>query len=629
MKLRSFYLFIIFTIIILLVYVVCETPRLNLISNPELDLATLPVLHEGRIKPFDSYARLTLKSFSNKENINNQSASKWLFGLLLNPRKDYDNKIFTIHNPEVKQALGLTGSNYYSFKEILPGIKQNMNLLTQLSEISEANPDNFNMLTPAEQQLLVLYKNTLSYFDLSRSLSLLLPEFKTEQLNLITKNTGKIINRDLISYYQILPYRNLIIQELASIRNTNNLNNPDTTNILNFAKQFKNLETDRININLKLIPDLENNNWTAPWEIIVANKGTPTTAQYLNLLQKVVYGEASAKNLKELALTLISINNNILITEYYYNKFKLPSKSLLLYILAFFMTVILLYNYKKYSWLALIIFSAGVLLHLLNLGMRIYILQRPPVANLYESILFVGLIVGIFSIIIELKRKDYIGILLGSLICTSLQFIANSYATTGDSLGVLIAVLNNNFWLGTHVIAVTSGYGACLILSALSHIYLFTNCLYSRQKSKLFEQIKQKLTQLFQYILTLSLIALFLMLLGTILGGIWADQSWGRFWGWDPKENGALLICLWLISLLHGRISGQLREITFVAAAAFTSVTVALAWFGVNLLSTGLHSYGFTENIATNLILFIIFEILLIFGLVYINYKKQTHHYEN
>ncbi len=154
-----------------------------------------------------------------------------------------------------------------------------------------------------------------------------------------------------------------------------------------------------------------------------------------------------------------------------------------------------------------------------------------------------------------------------------------------DSLGVVIAVLNNNFWLGTHVVAITSGYGSCLILSAVSHVYLFCGVNYT-----ISSKFKQRLQK---YILAFALLSLFLTLLGTILGGIWADQSWGRFWGWDPKENGALLICLWLIALVHGRISKQLSPTMFAAFAAMTSVTVALAWFGVNLLSTGLHSYGF------------------------------------
>jgi cytochrome c biogenesis factor len=96
------------------------------------------------------------------------------------------------------------------------------------------------------------------------------------------------------------------------------------------------------------------------------------------------------------------------------------------------------------------------------------------------------------------------------------------------------------------------------------------------------------------------------------LGGIWADQSWGRFWGWDPKENGALLIVLWLIWVLHAKLSGDLNRILMLAALSFTSVIVALAWIGVNLLGVGLHSYGFTEGLFWGLGIFVAFEIILI-----------------
>ena len=98
--------------------------------------------------------------------------------------------------------------------------------------------------------------------------------------------------------------------------------------------------------------------------------------------------------------------------------------------------------------------------------------------------------------------------------------------------------------------------------------------------------------------------------IGTMLGGIWADQSWGRFWGWDPKENGALLIVMWLLMMLHLKISGWVKGAGYALGLVLANITVALAWFGVNLLSVGLHNYGFTEGAAFNLLIFIIFELL-------------------
>ena len=113
--------------------------------------------------------------------------------------------------------------------------------------------------------------------------------------------------------------------------------------------------------------------------------------------------------------------------------------------------------------------------------------------------------------------------------------------------------------------------------------------------------------------------------LGTILGGIWADQSWGRFWGWDPKENGALLIVPWLLMLLHGRIGGLVKPLGFSSGLVLGNITVALAWFGVNLLAVGLHNYGFTKAIAVNLTIFCVAEaIFALIGYVWASMRLNS-----
>ncbi len=137
---------------------------------------------------------------------------------------------------------------------------------------------------------------------------------------------------------------------------------------------------------------------------------------------------------------------------------------------------------------------------------------------------------------------------------------------------------------------------------------------------------KQKTPEqtLFKNIHSAALLALFFAGIGTVLGGIWADQSWGRFWGWDPKENGALLIVLWLIWVLHGRISGQLKHQGTLYGLCFLSVILALSWFGVNLLGVGLHAYGFTDSATWSLGLFTIVEIAFILVIAAIRKSQQA-----
>ena len=91
--------------------------------------------------------------------------------------------------------------------------------------------------------------------------------------------------------------------------------------------------------------------------------------------------------------------------------------------------------------------------------------------------------------------------------------------------------------------------------------------------------------------------SIFFSFIGTVLGGLWADDSWGRFWGWDPKENGALIIVLWNALVLHARWDGWVKDRGLAVLAIGGNIVTGWSWFGVNELGVGLHSYGFTEGV--------------------------------
>jgi ABC-type transport system involved in cytochrome c biogenesis permease subunit len=240
--------------------------------------------------------------------------------------------------------------------------------------------------------------------------------------------------------------------------------------------------------------------------------------------------------------------------------------------------------------------------------MRMIIMGRPPVSTLYESVVFVGCVAALSGSVVEGVRRDGLGIFVGATIGAILHFIGFGYAADGDTLGMLVAVLNSNFWLATHVVTITIGYGTSIVAGLAGHVYLFWRIFRPRDAGRLADMNRN--------MVGLTLVALFFTLFGTILGGIWADQSWGRFWGWDPKENGALLIVMWQLLLLHGKVSGQFQPAGFAAGLVVNNIIVSLAWFGVNLLNVGLHSYGFTSHIAVNLAIFCGIE-LLFAGIAY------------
>ena len=189
-----------------------------------------------------------------------------------------------------------------------------------------------------------------------------------------------------------------------------------------------------------------------------------------------------------------------------------------------------------------------------------------------------------------------------------LLLISGRFGADGDTIEVMQAVLDSNFWLATHVVAINLGYAGVVIAGVIGHFYLFTALKKHPDKSELNDIIKIVYGALaFGFIFVFT---------GTVLGGIWADQSWGRFWGWDPKENGALLIALWCLILFHSRIGGLIRELVFAAGAIFGIVVVMWAWFGINLLGVGLHSYGFIDGVFSRLVIYTFGQIALVLGLL-------------
>ncbi|MEM9083712.1 MAG: cytochrome c biogenesis protein CcsA [Planctomycetota bacterium] len=264
--------------------------------------------------------------------------------------------------------------------------------------------------------------------------------------------------------------------------------------------------------------------------------------------------------------------------------------------------------------LALLI--SAVLVHTLAIVIRIYLQDRPPVTNLYSSAIFVGWAAALAGVFIERLYPLGVAILGSTTIGAATLIVAHNLGNDGDTMQMMQAVLDSNFWLATHVITITLGYSATFLAGAIAIVYVLGR-LFTRSITREREQMLTRMTY------GVVCFAMLLSFVGTVLGGIWADQSWGRFWGWDPKENGALLIVLWLIWIQHGRLSSHIKPLGFMALMAGLNIIVALAWFGVNLLSVGLHSYGFTSGIAEGLLVFCIAEIILITALT-LKIKRQT-----
>jgi ABC-type transport system involved in cytochrome c biogenesis permease subunit len=229
----------------------------------------------------------------------------------------------------------------------------------------------------------------------------------------------------------------------------------------------------------------------------------------------------------------------------------------------------------------------GLLLLLAGFAARIWIAGRPPVTNMYESILWVAFGAALFAVIFSKRHRSTIYLLAASPVVI-LALVASDLqpAVLDPSLNPLVPVLRSNFWLTIHVLTITLSYGAFALATALAH-FLIIRSFRSHTVPSADDSWVLHLYRCLQ-------IGVLLLAIGVILGGVWANYSWGRFWDWDPKETWALIALLSYIILLHGRLGGWCGGYGLAVGSIACFLTILMAWYGVNfVLGKGLHSYGF------------------------------------
>lgn len=260
----------------------------------------------------------------------------------------------------------------------------------------------------------------------------------------------------------------------------------------------------------------------------------------------------------------------------------------------------------------------AVLAHAAGITMRIGISGRPPVTNLYSSVLFVTWAGVLIALLLELFTRLGIGSVLGAVTGFAGLMWAQSMANIdGDTFTVMVAVLDTTFWLATHVTMISLGYAATFMAGLIGLVFLVvtvgTPWFNDSGQRKLFANILYG-------VVCFGLLASFF---GTVLGGLWGDDSWGRFWGWDPKENGALMIVLWNALILHARWGGMVKDRGVAALALVGNVIVLWSWKGVNALGVGLHAYAASEDESLKWIIWVGTAHLLVAGLALLPPRVQ------
>lgn len=248
-----------------------------------------------------------------------------------------------------------------------------------------------------------------------------------------------------------------------------------------------------------------------------------------------------------------------------------------------------------------------IILIAIGFGIRVYVTGFAPVTNMYGTMIWVAFGISLFSIMLHYLYNNKI--LIGVMFIASSGFLLLTESIPlilSPNMDPIVAVLRSNLWLTIHVLTIVISYAAFSISMVLGNFVMIRSIITSKYNDKLvkdFGVASYRSNQL----------GVFLLTIGIILGGVWADYSWGRFWGWDPKETWALIADVGFLILLHGRYIGWITNYGMAVGSAVAYLLVIFAWYGVNfLLATGLHSYGFSSGGATIVVSFVIIQLVLI-----------------
>lgn len=310
---------------------------------------------------------------------------------------------------------------------------------------------------------------------------------------------------------------------------------------------------------------------------------------------------------------VLSVNPHRLKAEVAYHWLKLTLWSFVFALLACILaSVNTLYKSRKLDVAANMtcMMTSAVLLALF--AMRAYVAARPPMSSLYEIVLMVALLLMAFEsgAFLFCRNRTYTLMVPVTLMATALLFFAKFVLESGDTFQPIPAVLNSSVFLTIHVFTIALGFAGMILSGVVAHLVLFRS---ARDKTVLPSSEFPKGSPLYSLLYGTLVFGAVFTIVGTLLGGVWADFAWGRFWGFDPKECGALFVILWAMLALHLRAGKLVSPRGFALLNSFNVIVTFLCWFGINLLGVGLHSYGFQSGSVIWLAAFVGVDLFTIF----------------
>ncbi len=578
---------------------------------------TLPVQDGGRVKPLDSLAGLRLLTFNGKRTLKLADGSRmphdeWMMDVMFFPGQSRSYPCFRIQNDAVLTSLGLDAKSkrdWYSYQELIPGRSQLFSEAQRFSGIEAAKQ------TEVQRQTLKLAMDMTAFESLSGSLEFARQPFSTGASPALRALYGDAPTSTLSEVLSKAVELRTLTQEVSDDAEEDF----DAIRAL-FGELGQAMDASARGPALfpppKSVPDQET--WWGVSSVVEAafTPGVDVSEQVemIGYLERL---EAQKLSPTAFESELVAFNENqraaaVARGEYGWDLF---TNALVLFILAFLFGAFG-WLVPRWRWLmgaSWLFTGIGATCVVAGIVLRCIIRQRPPVVSLYDTILFITGSIVLVTMLMEYLTKRRVALAIGTLLGVAGMFLAGRYelkevTSAGDTMASVVAVLDTNYYLAIHVTTVTWGYAGGLLAGGIAHVWLLGQLFgVARGDVAFYKTISRMIYGVLCF-------CLFFAVFGTIMGGVWANDSWGRFWGWDPKENGALLICLWVLMALHARLGGYVQDRGMAVLAILTGVVVSASWWGVNLLNVGLHSYGFTSGVAKALYIFWGVETLVIFA---------------
>ncbi len=529
------------------------SPRtvVTLSDSATAQVRRLAIQHNGRTKPFDSFARQTLKSITGSPSIKGQDSVVTVLSIIAYPDAWQDEPLVEVPFRPLRAKLGMEPRQAHISYNDLVASRKLMRLLPPIVQKQQQD----EKLTMLEQETMDAFERFVALSNLLQQKLPFVPAASGDPVHAVWST---IVEPEGYSPEQQQALRGAWTAFLDAVRSGSDATMSTAAQSLSAALRAAN-------------PSVYPAAWRLNLEVLY-NRAAPFRA---------------ARVLYALAIVLLALGLN-------------PSRP------------------RAGTW-GLGVLVAAFALHAGDIATRVVLGGRPPVSNFYETMLWLPLVAVTVALIFErIYRVRYFGIAASTVAVVMLTLA--DYVPLDSSISPVVAVLRSNLWLTIHVLTIVASYGALMLATVLAHIYALS-FLARRQSAAALASLELFLYRAIQ-------VGIVLLASGIMLGAVWANASWGRYWGWDPKETWALITLLWFLAMLHGRFMGWLKGIGLAVGTIGGFFLLLMTYYGVSFYLVGLHSYagGHAKPVPPLLIGYVLAELTFLVIVVTATIRRSSAH---